>query len=81
MTTPGVGDNTYAGATWTQSLPDWIGFHIRMFQYIGGVPEVLLPDNIMSVDDKTCPYEPFVNPPIRTWLQIKNASSFMSCLP
>jgi transposase len=36
----GASNYTYAEATWTQKLPDWIGSHCRAYDYIGGVPEV-----------------------------------------
>jgi transposase len=40
-----VGSNfTYAQATWTQALADWIGAHPRAFEAIGGVPTPLVPD-------------------------------------
>ena len=29
---------TFAQATWTQALPDWIDAHVRAFEPIGGVP-------------------------------------------
>ena len=29
----GASNFTYADATWTQSLPDWIGAHVRMFRF------------------------------------------------
>ena len=28
---------TFAEATWTQSLPDWIASHVRAFDFFGGV--------------------------------------------
>src|SRR5664279_1725043 len=31
----GASNLTYADATWTQSLPDWIGAHVRMFRFFG----------------------------------------------
>ena len=34
----GASNFTYAEATWTQTLPDWIGAHVRMFRFFGGVP-------------------------------------------
>ena len=40
----GASKYTYAEATWTQQLPDWIGSHIRMLEYLGCVPESLTPD-------------------------------------
>ena len=33
----GASNYTYADATWTQSLPDWIGSHWRSFEFFGGV--------------------------------------------
>ena len=29
----GASNYTYAEASWTQSLPDWIGAHVRMFAF------------------------------------------------
>lgn len=34
---------TYAEATWSQGLPDWIGSHVRMFADLGGVPRLVVP--------------------------------------
>ena len=53
---------TYAEATWSQTLPDWIGSHIRMLEYFGAAPEILVPDNLKSGVSKTCRYEPDTNP-------------------
>lgn len=33
----GASSYTFAEATWTQTSPDWIGSHIRAFEYLGGV--------------------------------------------
>jgi Homeodomain-like domain len=40
----GASSFTYAEATWTQGLPDWIGAHVRMFRFFGGVPRLVVPD-------------------------------------
>ena len=40
----GASNYTYAEATWTQQLPDWIGSHIRAFEFMGSVPALLIPD-------------------------------------
>lgn len=40
----GASNYTYAEATWTQQLPDWIGSHVRTFEFIGGCPEIVVPD-------------------------------------
>lgn len=52
---------TYAEATWTQSLPDWIGAHVRMFAFFGGVPEQLVSDNLKAGVTKACFHEPRIN--------------------
>lgn len=54
----GASKYTYAEATGTQSLPDWIASHIRMFEYLGCVPDILTPDNLKSAIKKACRYEP-----------------------
>ena len=51
----------YAEATRTQSLPDWIGSHIRMNEFFGGSSEIYVPDNLKSGVVKPCRYEPGVN--------------------
>jgi len=58
----GASNFTFAEATWSQSLPDWTGSHVRMFEYFGGVPEVIVPDNLGSGVTRACRYEPDVNP-------------------
>ena len=42
----GASSYTYAEATWSQSLPDWIEAHVRAFAFLGGVPECLVPDYV-----------------------------------
>ena len=58
----GASNYTYAEATWTQSLPDWIGSHTRCFAFLGGVPELVVPDNLRSGVKKAHRYEPDTNP-------------------
>src|ERR1700694_2841892 len=57
----GASSFTYAEATWTQSLADWIGAHARAFEAIGGVTRLLVPDNTKTAIIKACLYEPQVN--------------------
>ena len=52
----------YAEATRTQSLKDWLGSHMRTFNYLGGVPNIVVPDNLKSGVTKACRYDPDVNP-------------------
>lgn len=57
----GASNYTYAEATWDQSLSSWIGSHIRAFEYFGGAPEMVVPDNLLSEVTKACRYEPDIN--------------------
>jgi len=57
----GASSYTFAEATWTQSLPDWIGSNQRALQFFGGVPALLVPDNLKSATHKACRYDPVVN--------------------
>jgi transposase len=57
----GASSFTYAEATWTQGLADWIGAHTRAFEAIGGVPRLVVPDNTKTAVIKSCLYEPSVN--------------------
>ena len=58
----GASNYTYAEATWTQQLPDWIGSHVRAFSFFGGTSELLVPDNLRSGVSKAHRYEPDLNP-------------------
>ncbi len=44
----GASNYTFAEATWSQSLPDWLGSHVRAFEFFGGTPVMLIPDNLKS---------------------------------
>jgi transposase len=57
----GASNFTYAEATWTQGLADWIAAHTRAFAAIGGVPRLVVPDNAKVAVIKACLYEPQVN--------------------
>lgn len=58
----GASNYTYAEATWTQTLPDWIGAHVRALAFIGGVPRQIVPDNPKVGVLKANWYEPGLNP-------------------
>ncbi len=62
VATLGTSNYTYAEATWSQSLPDWIGAHIRVLEFLGAVPAVLTPDNLKSGVRRVHRYEPDLNP-------------------
>lgn len=65
----GASNYTFAEATMTQQLPDWISSHVRAFEYFGGVTEIVIPDNLRTGVDKSHLYEPDVN---RTYHDLAN---------
>lgn len=58
----GASNYTYAEATLTQQLPDWIGSHTRAFEYFGCLPKIVVPDCLKSAVVRACRYEPDLNP-------------------
>jgi transposase len=56
----GASNLTYAEATLTQRCPDWIASHVRAFEYFGGVPTALVPDQLKAGVTRACRYEPEV---------------------
>ena len=57
----GASNYTFAVASWSQALPDWIGAHVRMFQFFQGVPRLLVPDNLKAAIHKASFYDPELN--------------------
>jgi transposase len=57
----GASNYTFAEATWTQALPDWIGAHVHMFRFFQGAPRLLIPDNLKSGVHKASFYDPEIN--------------------
>ena len=58
----GASHYTFAEATWTQALPDWIASHTRMLAYYQGRPRILVPDNLKAGVKSAHRYEPDLNP-------------------
>jgi transposase len=58
----GASNYTYVEAAFSQDLASWIGSHVRAFNFIGGIPACLVPDNLKSGISKACRYEPDINP-------------------
>ncbi len=61
VATLGASNFTYVEASWTQSLPGWISSHVRDFDVFGGVPVVIVPDNLKSAVIKACFHDPAIN--------------------
>ena len=63
----GASNYTYAEATWTQQLPDWIASHVRMVEYFGGVTALVIPDNLRTGVTSASYYEPEINATYADW--------------
>ena len=57
----GASSFTFAKASWTQTLPDWIDAHVSALEAIAGVPQLIVPDNAKTAIVKACFYDPQVN--------------------
>ena len=57
----GASSYTYAEATWTRNLWDWIHSHIRAFEFFQGTSCLVIPDNWKSGVKTPCYYEPELN--------------------
>ena len=57
----GASNYMFAEASWTQTVPDWIGSHCRALAWFGGVPGQIVSDNLKSGVTKACFHEPAVN--------------------
>ncbi len=58
----GASNYTYAEALHSQELPHWITAHVHTFEYLGGCPVILVPDNLRSGVHRAHRYEPDLNP-------------------
>ena len=58
----GASNYTFARASWSQKQADWLNAHVKAFEFFGGVPELVVPDNLKSAVRKTHRYEPDINP-------------------
>ena len=61
MAVLGASNYTYAEATWTPSLPDGMGSQVRTFAALGGVPAIVVPDNLKAAVIRAHRYEPEIN--------------------
>ena len=59
--TLGASNYIYCDVCWSQDLPSWLRLHIDMFEFFGGCPAALVPDNLKSAVTSPCYYEPSVN--------------------
>ena len=57
----GASNYTFAIATENQKLESWLEAHVAMFAFFGGVPQLLVPDNLKSAVTRACRFEPQLN--------------------
>jgi len=57
----GASSYTYAEATPSQALPHWIAGHVHAFEYFGGCPRIIVPDNLRAGVTRAHRYEPELN--------------------
>ena len=67
VATLGASNYTYAEASWTQTIEDWLGSHRRALEFFGGVPEIIVPDNLRAGVKSPSYYEPDIN---RSYLEL-----------
>ncbi len=61
VATMAASSHTFVDLTRTRSLEDWTGSHVRMFEFWGGAPELLIPDNERAGVRRACRFEPDLN--------------------
>lgn len=71
----GASNYTFAEATLSQKLEDWVTSHIRAFEFFGGVPQLAVPDNLKAGVTKACRYEPVVNQTYQEMLAFYNCAA------
>lgn len=57
----GASNLTYIEPVLSEDLPTWIQCHVHAFAYFGGVPEIVVPDNLKSDVTKPDYYDPEIN--------------------
>lgn len=57
----GASSYTFARATLSQDLPNWVDCHVGAFEYFQGAPKLVVPDNPRTGVDRACRYEPDLN--------------------
>lgn len=61
VATLGASTYTFARATLSQDLGNWVESHVAAFEYYQGTPKLIVPDNPRTGVDRACRYEPDLN--------------------
>jgi transposase len=67
VATLGASSYTFAEATYTQQLPDWLASNSRAVSFFGGVPNAVVPDQLKSAVTVACKYDPGVQKAFDEW--------------
>jgi len=62
VATLGASNYTYCEISESQGLADWLSSHRRALEHFGGVPQIIVPDNLKAGVKSPCYYEPELNP-------------------
>ena len=57
----GASNYTFAESRWSEGLADWIGAHVDALAFLGGVPKLIVCDNLKAGVTAACRYEPGIN--------------------
>ena len=57
----GASQFIYAEAVQREDLPSWLRAHEHALEFLGGVPQVVVPDNLKAAVTKPCFYDPDLN--------------------
>ncbi|MFZ4216109.1 IS21 family transposase, partial [Pantoea endophytica] len=61
VATPGASNYTYVEASENQRQKSWLMAHVRAFEFFGGVPMLLVPDNLKAAVTRADRYELVLN--------------------
>jgi transposase len=63
----GASNYTYAEATLSQRIPDFLASHTRALDYLGGVTTMVVPDQLRTGVSDPCRYEPGIQRSYADW--------------
>lgn len=65
----GASSYTFAEASRTQRIEDWLRSHVHMVEYFDGVSTMVVPDQLKSAVTTPCRYEPGITRSYAQWAQ------------
>lgn len=58
----GASSYTFAEATLDEQMIHWLTAHMHAFEFFGGMPKLIIPDNAKTGVTRACRYDPDLNP-------------------